>query len=482
MHSNQITERLTDSLPKSHSAREMTPSLVEPAISKHQESYQYLCLTTHAGPQDEPHSDAASVQTQHLSPDNSFSGERANEPPVQEIPADSDRQHVCRARRLPLELRFTPVNSPTDNSGPVKPSRSENAITPQLSRKDHRHHARHCRLIGFTPLAEDIPASSSDENSTQFLGPRKVKAKEVAPCALLYKRSDVFVSSEMKSQNILAYSENHYRNLRFDDEISISEIEYAPQPTNQVDKRFQSPTDSKDVESFTVKESDMKVHLEPLCIDREPIVHAFPKDRLTSIPLTSESEPGSHFSYDHFHLFGDETESPLTTGSGAEHSLTWESPYKPTGASSDLEQSISSINSSGIQSSLWDTTLSSLTRATSPVSSIYSSVMPIYDHQLVKTSSEERCPQSECKLVGFPHLTMNTGNESAKSSMAQEAFDWEEDHGSLADDENDSDCSSIQLESDDDRELSGYTATCFQMIPSASLAGFSKKGSVVLKK
>jgi hypothetical protein len=69
-----------------------------------------------------------------------------------------------------------------------------------------------------------------------------------------------------------------------------------------------------------------------------------------------------------------------------------------------------------------------------------------------------------------------------ESTFSNFIEDWEEDHGSLADDENDSDCSSIQLESDDDRELSGYTATCFQVIPSASLTGFSKKGNVVLKK
>ncbi|OAV90572.1 hypothetical protein PTTG_06182 [Puccinia triticina 1-1 BBBD Race 1] len=472
----------------------MTPIVVEPAVSKHREAsaYQYLCLVAHAGHQDEnssPRSDGTSSEVEPFGADNGLPRKRTGEPPLRDLPVDSNTRHSCQARRLPLELRFTPVNSPTDNTGPVRPSSSGKVIPPHPSSKANKCHARHCRLIGFTPLAEDT-LTSSEEDSIQFLGPRKVKAKEVAPCALFYKRSDVFVSSEMASQNVLAYSENHYRNLRFDDEISISEIEYAPQPTNQVGKQSQPLKEPISIsalsqsEVFQANENDPKIQPEPhSCMDREPIVHAFSKNRLTSMPLTSESESGAHFSYDYFHLFSDETGSQLTTANGAERITHWESPYKSNDLNSDLEKSISSINSCGIQSSVWDSTLSSLTRATSPVSSIYSSVVPIYDNKLLGASiPEERSIQSQSELMEFSHFTINTQNEPGGGSMTREAFNWEVDHGSLADDENDSDCSSVQLESDDDRELEGYAYNFCELnvISSPSPTGFGKKGETVL--
>jgi hypothetical protein len=338
-----------------------------------------------------------------------------------------------------------------------------------------------------------------------------VKAKEVAPCALFYKRADVFVSSEMKSQNVLAYSENHYRNLRFDDEISVSEIEYASQSPNQGCEGSQEATnptiiaEPSQFETFeAAKEIGAMIQLEPLCTDR--------KDGLTTMPLASELGSGAHWNNDCFHIFVDETDSPLTAVSGAEKRAPWESPCKLF--NSDLEQSVSSISSSGIQSGLWESTLSSLTRATSPVSSIYSNVVPTCDQQFLKESlTEEKYAKSQqCKMMEFSHFTMNADNQPLKSSMNTGEYgesqavlypppplpsqkclsandfvphnnyiqDWEEDHGSLADDENNSDCSSSQLDSDDDHEASQYAPNCFDLIASPSLTGLTKKGEAVI--
>ncbi|KAH9453968.1 hypothetical protein Pst134EB_014069 [Puccinia striiformis f. sp. tritici] len=455
----------------------MSSAILEPG-----ESYQYLLMT--AGPQDEncsPQLGATPSLTHHHCADDSFPKGRVDQPPFRNLSADSNTPRTGQARRLPLELRFTPVNSPTDNTGPAMPT--DKFLAPQPSSKGDQYYARHCRLIGFTPLAEDSPPSSEEE-SAEFLGPRKVKAREAAPCALFYKRSDVFVSSEMKSQNVLAYSENHYRNLRFDDEISIS-----PQPSNKV--RGESPpstypttrtSDLCQMDSGQENGNLLKIH--PLVIDREPIRHTSTKDGLTSLPLTSAIETGAHFSHDCFHIFGDETDSPLTTASGAEQRVPWGSPYKPNELNSDLDQSISSINSSGIQSSLWDATLSSLTRATSPVSSMYSNVVSSYDHQILSVSlTEGRYSQSKCNLMEFPDFTTNTEDQPVKTAMARGTFNWEEDHGSLADDENDSDCSSVQLESDDDQESSGHARSSFQLISSSSLnlPGFGRGGDAISK-
>jgi hypothetical protein len=103
--------------------------------------------------------------------------------------------------------------------------------------------------------------------------------------------------------------------------------------------------------------------------------------------------------------------------SGAEKRAPWESPCKLF--NSDLEQSVSSISSSGIQSGLWESTLSSLTRATSPVSSIYSNVVPTCDQQFLKESlTEEKYAKSQqCKMMEFSHFTMNADNQPLKSSM-----------------------------------------------------------------
>ncbi|KAI9630298.1 hypothetical protein KEM48_014022 [Puccinia striiformis f. sp. tritici PST-130] len=411
----------------------MSSAILEPG-----ESYQYLLMT--AGPQDEncsPQLGATPSLTHHHCADDSFPKGRVDQPPFRNLSADSNTPRTGQARRLPLELRFTPPSS-----------------------KGDQYYARHCRLIGFTPLAEDSPPSSEEE-SAEFLGPRKVKAREAAPCALFYKRSDVFVSSEMKSQNVLAYSESHYRNLRCDDEISIS-----PQPSNKRPREWKPFEDSS--------------------VGHRPRTHQTysTKDGLTSLPLTSAIETGAHFSHDCFHIFGDETDSPLTTASGAEQRVPWGSPYKPNDLNSDLDQSISSINSSGIQSSLWDATLSSLTRATSPVSSMYSNVVSSYDHQILSVSlTEGRYSQSKCNLMEFPDFTTNTEDQPVKTAMARGTFNWEEDHGSLADDENDSDCSSVQLESDDDQESSGHARSSFQLISSSSLnlPGFGRGGDAISK-
>ncbi|KNZ49513.1 hypothetical protein VP01_496g12 [Puccinia sorghi] len=460
-------------------------------VSDFPESYQYLCLMTDAEPKDKKsslHFDTAPTSIQQYGAGNGSSRKKAIDWPIRAHPADSNTQPIRWVRRLPLDLLFTPVNSPTDNT---KPSRPEKAFLRQRSRQESHNYARHCRLIGFTPLIEDAPISSEEENSPQFLGPRKVKAKEVAPCALFYKRADVFVSSEMKSQNVLAYSENHYRNIRFDDEISISEIEYAPQPPNQGGEAYHhAPLNTINdgdhihhIECFRTDESIPNIQREPLCTDREPVGHPFSQDRLTSTPLAKASESAPHFPNDDcFHLFGDDTDSPLTAASGAEQSVPWESPCKLI--SSDLEQSISSITSSGIQSTLWESTLSPLTRATSPVSSIYSNVVPSCDDQLLRESlAEGKYQKPPCKLMGFSRFTISTENEPLKSSMATAAFDWEQDHGSLADDENESDCSSAPLDSDDDQESGQYARTCFDLIPSPPITGLTKKtGENLLKR
>ncbi|PLW22972.1 hypothetical protein PCASD_12535 [Puccinia coronata f. sp. avenae] len=456
----------------------MSPFIGESTTLNYQESYQYL-LMTDAGPEDgnsSLHMDTASIQNLPDSADYSVSGGKANIPILCDLLTDSNAPSV-RSHRLPFDLRFTPVNSPTDNTGPAKPNLSDKIFLRPSMSQNHSY-ARHCRLIGFTPLTEDAPASS-EEDPPQFLGPRKVKAKEVAPCALFYKRSDVFVSSEMKSQNVLAYSENHYRNLRFDDEISVSEIEYASQSPNQGCEGSQeatNPTIIAEPSQFktfeAAKEIGAMIQLEPLCTDR--------KDGLTTMPLASELGSGAHWNNDCFHIFVDETDSPLTAVSGAEKRAPWESPCKLF--NSDLEQSVSSISSSGIQSGLWESTLSSLTRATSPVSSIYSNVVPTCDQQFLKESlTEEKYAKSQqCKMMEFSHFTMNADNQPLKSSMNTGEYDWEEDHGSLADDENNSDCSSSQLDSDDDHEASQYARNCFDLIASPSLTGLTKKGEAVI--
>lgn len=452
------------------------------------ESYQYLCLMTDAGPKDKKsslHLDTAPRPIQQYGAGNGSSGEKVIDSLIRDHPADSNTQPIRWSRRLPLDLLFTPVNSPTDNT---KPSRPDKAFLRQRSSQESHNYARHCRLIGFTPLTEDAPTSSEEENSPQFLGPRKVKAKEVAPCALFYKRADVFVSSEMRSQNVLAYSENHYRNIRFDDEISISEIEYAPQ--NQGGEAYHhAPLNTINVgdhishiECFRTNESISNIQREPLCTDGEPVGHPFSQDRLTSTPLATASEFAPHFLNDDcFHLIGDDTDSPLTAVSGAEQRVPWESPCKPI--SSDLEQSISSITSSGIQSTLWESTLSPLTRATSPVSSIYSNVVPSGDDQFLRESlAEGKYQKSPCKLMGLSRFTISTENEPMKSSMTTASFDWEQDHGSLADDENESDCSSAPLDSDDDQESGQYARTCFDLIPSPPITGLTKKNGENLLK
>ncbi|KAH9819071.1 hypothetical protein DFH28DRAFT_62610 [Melampsora americana] len=112
---------------------------------------------------------------------------------------------LCRpqARRLPFSLAFTPVSEPDP------PVRAPNR----------------CRLLGFTPLAEKTspPAEPSDQS---FCGQPTPRAKECAPCALFFTRADVFVSTEMVSQGLLAPSHDHYSPLQ----ISLSQPQPQPDP------------------------------------------------------------------------------------------------------------------------------------------------------------------------------------------------------------------------------------------------------------
>lgn len=113
------------------------------------------------------------------------------------------RTSLCRpqARRLPFSLSFTPVSEPDP------PVQSPNR----------------CRLLGFTPLAEKTssPVESSDQS---FCGQPTPRAKECAPCALFFTRADVFVSTEMVSQGLLAPSHDHYSPLQ----ISLSQPQFDP--------------------------------------------------------------------------------------------------------------------------------------------------------------------------------------------------------------------------------------------------------------
>lgn len=366
-------------------------------------------------------------------------------PSFRRFSVDSHASCDHGARRLPPELRFTPVNSPAENPGPLKPKRFATICPSQLPGTPRRC-VRHCRLIGFTPLAEDS-AASVEEDSIQFLGPRKVKAKEVAPCALFYKRADVFVSSEMKSQNVLSYSENHYRRIRFDDEVSINELEYAHQSSDQSDAVKSSLANlprSNQEKLSKIQNSDLKIDLKALHIQK-PIGHTFAKDGLTTMPLASEQDSEFYFDRDSFHIFADGTDSAPAS---AAHAAPWAGLY---GLASDPEQSISSASSCGIQTSLWDTSVSSPTRATSPVSSIYSNISSSCHRQPVGTSfGEDPFSKADDQSAKFPHLYLNP---RVQNSMTLDPFDWPEDHGSMADDENESNSSGGPPESHDDPEL-----------------------------
>lgn len=356
------------------------------------------------------------------------------------------------ARHLPLELRFTPVNSTSENSEPVKPKRTSNVFSSKCSGTTHQRSARNCRLIGFTPLIEEV-FNSSEEDSIQFLGPRHVKAKEVAPCALFYKRADVFVSSEMKSQNVLALSESHYCKLQFDDEVSIRQLEYADQQSDhsrEVAKPSMNFRDGSSKKSSREDRFGLKVNLEPSYAHREPVCQTFAKDGLTSMPLESSTQPGFQFDCKPFHIYAGETESPLTSISKAEQNFPWEAGFS-NDLASDPEQSTSSIDSCGIQSNLWDSIIVSSSRATSPTSSIYSRISPSCHVQPVITSAvQDQLTESRCKLTKYSLLRLNAQQENKQKSPDQGLFDWWEDKGSLADDENDSSASSIQIKSDDD--------------------------------
>lgn len=119
---------------------------------------------------------------------------------------------IAQARRIPFNLAFTPVSEPSTvtASTPIHPTSGE-----ALSNNQHR-----CRLLGFTPLTEHTPGSSPSSSRMRtdgfFLGPPQVRAKEVAPCALFFSRADVFVSTEMAAQGLLAPSQSHYSPLQLE--------------------------------------------------------------------------------------------------------------------------------------------------------------------------------------------------------------------------------------------------------------------------
>lgn len=138
----------------------------------------------------------------------------APDPLLSATPHKSDS--LPRRRRVPFNLSFTPVSEP------------ELSVSPSSNR---------CRLLGFTPLAEH-DAQTSDHPTGSFRGPPEVRAKECAPCALFFTRADVFVSSEMAAQGLLAPSHTHYSPLR----LQIGQSQVQPEP-NVSELAFSEPED-----------------------------------------------------------------------------------------------------------------------------------------------------------------------------------------------------------------------------------------------
>ncbi|CAH7690645.1 expressed protein [Phakopsora pachyrhizi] len=392
-------------------------------------------------------------------------------------------ENHARSRRVRFGTSFTPSDeeSPCSKSSLLPP---RSLTLPILAPR--RTIFSRCRLIGFTPLNEVSEVGSPPDVSAQFLGPKQVKAKEVAPCALLYKREDVFVSNEMKTENLFSHCNSHYENMRFEDESSSpKEVVHAPSSNSLSDtfhsqnlKQSEGPrptnsggTSNDDDEVFTT--------FNPVDMVQEAISQLFVGDGLTTKPQFEST----------LTFYGDQFNDSLEDGRTLARLSQAE--FVNAESTSDVYDLTEKTNpmvsenscSSAIQSSLWEVSTLASTRATSPVSSLYSNISTSC-HSAKLTTAQLNHPDFQSNLSNRTKLGITNswtrshrGLRSRRSQSstlgvfrpftklseisalrpqnvchAYECSDQSDDHGSLADDEGEKDsCHSHALESDDEQ-------------------------------